>query len=126
MHVALETSIISLAYRPYLFPCNGHKRQMAVVVLCGLPGSGKSTLAQALAADLGLVRVCQDVLGTRQHCEDTVYVLNNGCRPRLVAPHPFARRRARCLAAGQGVVIDRCNISVAQARCCLAGRTPLT
>ena len=58
-----------------------------LVVLCGLPGSGKSTLAAALA-ERGWTAVNQDSLGNRVRCERAV---------------------ARAFAAGERVVVDRCN-----------------
>ena len=63
-----------------------------LLVLCGLPGSGKSTLAAALAAR-GWTVVNQDRLGNRKRCE---------------------RAAAAALAAGDRVVVDRCNHDAAQ------------
>ena len=64
----------------------------SLVVLSGIPGCGKSTLAAALVGR-GYAVVSQDVLGSRQKCEDSV---------------------AQLLRRGKKVCVDRCNHTNAQ------------
>lgn len=61
--------------------------EVRLLILCGLPGSGKSTLAAALRGNNWRV-VNQDTMGNRRACE---------------------RACAAALAAGERVVVDRCN-----------------
>ncbi|CAE6962247.1 C1QTNF9, partial [Symbiodinium sp. KB8] len=65
---------------------------LRLLVLCGLPGSGKSTLAQRLGGNWVVVN--QDCLGSRQACMKEA---------RAALKRPNGR-----------IVIDRCNVNVAQ------------
>ena len=65
-----------------------------MLMLQGIPGSGKSTFARRLEEEgNNWVRVCQDVLKTRQRCIDVSEL---------------------ALSEGKNVVIDRCNFNRAQ------------
>ena len=67
---------------------------LRLLVLCGLPGSGKSTLAQRLGIGGNWVVVNQDSLGSRQAC--------------------MKEARAALRRPNGRIVIDRCNVNVAQ------------
>eukprot|EP00439_Symbiodinium_sp_Y106_P086651 s121_g34.t3 len=67
---------------------------LRLLVLCGLPGSGKSTLAQRLGLGGNWVVVNQDSLGSRQAC--------------------MKEARAALRRPNGRIVIDRCNVNVAQ------------
>lgn len=69
--------------------------QLEVLVLVGLPGSGKSTFAAALLerSKGQFVRVCQDVLKTKQQCE---------------------KAAVSALARGLSPIIDRTNVDTKQ------------
>ena len=71
----------------------------SLLILVGAQGSGKSTFSESLLRTERFVRISQDELGSRGHCETLI-----------------GKRQTR----GQCIILDRCNFTAADRRSWLA------